>query len=208
MNPSKVICYLLDVMPLDKEFDLWLSLLPEERKERCLRYVQKKDRLLSLGAGLLVEAFVGKGPYTFNRYGKPYKEGRPFFSLSHSGDYVLLAVASDEVGADIERIGEKDPKLIAYCFDENERTSILNQEDFFLAWSEKEALGKLLGFGMKDPKKTPVRHLDGGEIVFEGERCFTLKWLREGYTLAVALKEEFEIDLKLVQAETLKENIQ
>ena len=185
---------MLDVEALESDFDFWLSLLPEERKQKCLRYVFLKDHLLSLGASLLIEAFVGKGPYLYNEFGKPYKENAPFFSVSHSGTKVLLAVSSKEVGADIERIGEKDPALATHCFDEEERTHIKTQEDFFSAWCEKEALGKMRGFGIKDPKKTPVRLSEDNKVCFEGREAYVQKGLLDGYAYAIAAEEEFETE--------------
>lgn len=207
MPKAKIICYFLEVESLVNDFDRWLSLLPAERREKCTRYAFMKDRLLSLGGGLLIEAFVGKGPYSFNKYGKPHKEGLPRFSLSHSGSLVLLAVSHSEVGADIERIGGRDPKLVEYCFDESERTRIRTEEDFFLSWCEKEALGKLIGFGIKDPKKTPVVPLTEERVSFEGVDYFVKKGRRGDYAYALACAERFEAELFDVDLALLKESL-
>ena len=204
MSEAKVTCYFLDVESLEADFDHFLSLLPKERQQRCMRYLHTKDRLLSLGGGLLIEAFVGKGPYLFNKYGKPYKEGCPRFSLSHSGSYALLAVCADEVGADIERIGGRDSKLIEYCFDEDERARIKSEEDFFLSWCEKEALGKLIGFGIKDPKKTPVQPLSEGKVAFEGGCYYVQKGVRGGYAYAFACESPFVPEIVEADVEQLK----
>ena len=34
--------------------------------------------------------------------GKPFYQNGPFFNISHSGKYVIMAVANNEVGVDIE----------------------------------------------------------------------------------------------------------
>ena len=40
-----------------------------------------------------------------NENGNPFlKAGEPFFNLSHSGNYVVLAIADCEIGVDIEHI--------------------------------------------------------------------------------------------------------
>ncbi len=205
MAKLKVTCYLLDSNLLEADFNEWFAHLPEERKNKCLRYIQRKDQLLSLAGGILVEAYVGEGAYEFNEYGKPSKEGKPCFSLSHSGSFTLLAVCEDEVGADIELLGEKDPALIPYCFDEEERTHISDQKDFFLYWCEKEALGKLLGFGLRDPKTTPIRHESGNEALFEGEKCFVVHGFEGDYAYAVACFDDFEYEIIHVSLGDLKE---
>lgn len=207
MPKANIICYFLEVESLVNDFDRWLSLLPAERREKGTRYAFMKDRLLSLGGGLLIEAFVGKGPYSFNEYGKPYKKGLPRFSLSHSGSLVLLAVSHSEVGADIERLGGRDPKLIEYCFDESERIRIRTEEDFFLSWCEKEALGKLVGFGIKDPKKTPVIPLDEGRVSFEGADYFVKRGTRGDYAYALACAEGFETEFADVDLAQLRESL-
>ncbi len=205
MPQAKIHCYFLDVEALEADFESWLSLLPSDRKEKCMRYMFMKDRLLSLGGGLLIEAYAGRGPYLFNKYGKPYKEGRPRFSLSHSGTRVLLAVSENEVGADIERIGDRDRKLVEYAFDEIERACIKSEADFFFAWCEKEALGKLLGFGIKDPKKTPVRPVAEGTVSFEGGQYHIAKGELSRYAYALACKNDFEFETIKVDLVKLKE---
>ncbi len=143
---------------------------------------------------MLIEKFVGKGKYIYGPYGKPSKEGKARFSLSHSGSHCLLAVAEKDVGADIEIIGGRKKELVEYCFDEEERAHIKNPEDFFLAWCEKEALGKCVGFGIKEPKKTPVHRLSEDKVAFEGEEFFVKKGTVGGYAYAIAAKEELEIE--------------
>lgn len=200
----KVICYLLDVAPLAEDFNGWLSRIPEDRQEKCMRYLKTEDRLLSLGGSLLIETFVGKGKYHYGEYGKPYKRFRPAFSLSHSGHNCLLAVAQHEVGTDIQLIEEKDGRMIEYCFDEEERERIHSNEDFFDAWSEKEALGKLLGFGLRDPKKTPVKRLGKNKVRFEGHECFTHVGRIGGYSYAIASETQMECVLENVKLENLQ----
>ncbi len=207
MAKLKVACYLLDSTLLETDFNEWFAHLPTHRKDKCLRYIQRKDQLLSLGGGLLVEAYVGEGEYGFNEYGKPSKEGKPYFSLSHSGSLTLLAVCEDEVGADIERIGEKDPALISFCFDEEECARIHDPKDFFLYWCEKESLGKLLGFGLRDPKTTPIHHKDGNEALFEGEKCFVIHGFEGEYAYAIACYDDFEYEIIHVSLDDLKEKL-
>lgn len=95
--------------------------------------------------------------YRFGPHGKPEIVDFPmYFSLSHSGDYVLCAVSDREVGADIQKLQaagfsklasrfftEAEYQALEKCVDEAER-----QKLFFRLWTKKEAYGKLTGQGV------------------------------------------------------------
>jgi 4'-phosphopantetheinyl transferase len=79
------------------------------------------------------------------------------FSLSHSGDLSLVAVASGrEVGVDVEELRPVDDPddLVVKCFSELEREEWatvpegLRQPVFLETWTRKEALLKALGEGL------------------------------------------------------------
>ena len=78
------------------------------------------------------------------------------FNISHSGDYVAVAVAQVAVGVDIEKIRpvrEMDSIVARYFHpDEGEAwRSIdagLREEAFFLLWSAREAAMKCTGLGL------------------------------------------------------------
>lgn len=95
--------------------------------------------------------------YRYGDNGKPYFENIPlFFNISHSGEYVLCAVSSREVGADIQKIQSADVmKLAKRFFSEPECRALERCESgrerqglFFGLWSRKEAYGKLTGEGI------------------------------------------------------------
>ncbi|MCM1188046.1 MAG: 4'-phosphopantetheinyl transferase superfamily protein [bacterium] len=110
------------------------------------------------GAGLQPE-LKGAFPlcYRYGEKGKPYFADLPlFFSLSHSGDYVLCAVARQEIGADLQRLQPVDAeKLARRFFSESERLALERCESggerqklFFELWTRKEAYSKLTGEGV------------------------------------------------------------
>lgn len=75
-------------------------------------------------AGLLLRAVFGEKNYkriAVDGCGKPYLAGGDFFSLSHSGDYVILAVAGCRVGVDIEKVVSSAGFLEADCLTDQER---------------------------------------------------------------------------------------
>ncbi|MCM1190854.1 MAG: 4'-phosphopantetheinyl transferase superfamily protein [Butyrivibrio sp.] len=95
--------------------------------------------------------------YRYGETGKPYFVNMPlYFNLSHSGEYVLCAVSSREVGADIQRIQSVDVMKLAKRFFSEPECRVLErcesvweqQRLFFELWSRKEAYGKLTGEGI------------------------------------------------------------
>ena len=143
------------------------------RREKTDRFRFEKDRRLSLGAELLLRRALraeglGEVPmaFTCGAQGKPYfKDGGVYFNLSHSGEYVLCALAPYEVGCDVEQITPIDLKIARRFFFRSEYDDIAAQETeearselFFRYWTLKESFMKVTGLGMKLP-------LDAFEIV-------------------------------------------
>lgn len=131
--------------------------------------------------------------FVYGPHGKPYfkdcvlKEEKPlFFSLSHSGDYVLCALSDEEVGADIQRIPGADVKKILReeqiaerFFTEQERiwyqqedvaASFLSEQKrrrFYRIWAAKEAYMKWTGNGLTEGISAFGVDLDAGIITGE-----------------------------------------
>ena len=94
----------------------------------------KKDKLLSLGAGILID----KGLKTFGlreadvriaegKYGKSYFPDYPdiHFSVSHSEKMVLAVFEDTEVGCDIEYVDSVDLQLAERFFCQSEYDLIM-----------------------------------------------------------------------------------
>ena len=96
--------------------------------------------------------------FAIGLHGKPELEGQAlFFNISHSGDYLLLAVsAENQVGVDIELIKQRShlSVLADRCFACNEHLywsdlpDIDKLEFFYRFWVAKEAFVKAVGRGI------------------------------------------------------------
>jgi phosphopantetheine--protein transferase-like protein len=111
-----------------------------------------------LVGGLLLRSVCGvtdDGMLRYGNHGKPYLErGGVFFRLSHSGDYVILAVSGSENGADIEKVKPRAFAAAKRCFTAEELDWLrLNDTDeaFFVLWTAKEAVMKATGMGFSLP---------------------------------------------------------
>lgn len=99
--------------------------------------------------------------FNTNKHGKPTAESYKLeFNLSHSGDYVLIAVAQEhKVGIDVERIrSDMEFESIAHRFfspnETAELTSMPPEQKtiaFFNCWTRKEAYIKAQGLGLSLP---------------------------------------------------------
>jgi len=99
--------------------------------------------------------------YRYGQHGKPHLKtpGRHElnFSLSHSGDRLLIAICDNcEIGVDIERIQERSNplQLARHFMSEDEalqlaelKDPVAQREFFFTLWTRKEAYVKALGKG-------------------------------------------------------------
>jgi 4'-phosphopantetheinyl transferase len=150
------------------------ALLDNDERTRAARF--KFDRL-TLGFTIargrqrtILGRYLGMDPaslrFRLGAHGKPeldLAEGAPplRFNLSHSGDFVLLAVTHDQrVGVDIEAmtrtIGEMEDiadRFFAPAEFEIWRSlpSADRRHAFFLCWTRKEAFLKALGDGLSRP---------------------------------------------------------
>ena len=79
-------------------------------------------------------------------HGKPYIEGFSCFSISHTGSIWAVLIADRECGLDIQLGRNCDISAIAArWFAPGDAANIRDRDDFFRAWTRREALVKALG---------------------------------------------------------------
>ena len=88
----------------------------------------------------------------YTRNGKPYAPGFPGFSISHSGEWVVCAVASaGAIGVDVEALSDERPS------------------GALAAWSNREAILKAAGARLGD---LPRVQGSGQRLQFQGRRWY------------------------------------
>ena len=152
------------------------DLLDEEEREKAARFKFDHHRRSYIashdGLRRILANYVDEDPralrFEAGEHGKPSLVGHDLhFNLSHSYDYALVAVAGEEVGVDIERIGPVDdlPRLAQKSFSAAEIETLealpaaQRNEGFFTCWTRKEAVIKALGEGLSHP-------LDAFDVAF------------------------------------------
>ena len=177
-------------------FNECLLQVPKSRREKVGRYLFRKDKRMSLAAGLLLkEALRDFGlrddKLSINEHGKPMLLGTDTsFSLSHSSGYAALVIGeikNSSLGVDIEKIPEKDFLNIARRFFKENELEALESLDSLSGAAKKGGM-------MDKPNPLCDARMDSFSSAPE---LFTLIWTRkEAYGKAVGdgLKSALEFD--------------
>ena len=80
-----------------------------------------------------------------NKYGKLYYEPDFFFNISHSKNYICIAVSNSEVGIDIEEERKIEVDISRRVLGENEK---IIDNNIVINWVIKEAYSKYKGLGL------------------------------------------------------------
>ncbi len=134
--------------------------LTSERRKKYDRFRFEADKRRSLVAGLALEYAFGaaSNEILVDEFGKPYLPGGAFFNLSHSGNWVALAVdLRGSVGCDVQiRQDSLKPEIIAKrFFHASEYEAFLTsapeerERVFYRTWALKESYLKALGRGFR-----------------------------------------------------------
>lgn len=148
--------YLTNIQDITDEH---IPLISPERAEKASRYRFPADKKRCIAGGLLLRRFLGDCVVFTDEFGKPRTDSGVCFNLSHSGDWVLLAVADAEVGCDIEQHRQTDVlRLGKVVYTDAEMALLRSSGDptaqFYALWTKKEALLKCMGKGFHRAAKS------------------------------------------------------
>lgn len=117
-----------------------------ERNENILGRVLLDKALQSLSAGEYTVEYKG------NEKPVLISETNLCYNISHSGDFVALALSDSEVGCDIQEIRPYNPKVAKRNYCEKETLFIENSdnkdESYIRLWALKESVLKFDGSGI------------------------------------------------------------
>ena len=164
-----------------------------ERKENIL------GRLLLHKA--LCDMSAGEYSVIYNDLEKPKLicDKQLYFNVSHSGDFVVLALSDDEVGCDIQEIKTCNLRVAARHYSQNESRLVENSADkdecFMRLWALKESVLKFTGMGisggLSDYDFSPYE----GKESFEAFGCsFYVTKIENTYFALCHKNTEFKIE--------------
>lgn len=175
--------------------ELKLNQFPKYRREKLARIKDGRSKLHSYTAGLLLSEHISNKEIKLNEYGKPYCDG-VYFNLSHSGDYVILAISDGtEVGCDIEYMKQADyMRLGKVVYTENELAALTSSEDmrlkFYEFWTKKEAFMKCIGEGFHFPVKSLDITLSPEYVFYNGEKLYFVDYMLDDYRIMICSSDK------------------
>ena len=134
-----------------------------------------------------------------DEYGKPYFEGQPLcFNVSHSGEYLAIAVSEQSVGIDIQKRKEIKEGMYRKVVQQKEEVLIGEErrKDFLRLWSLKESFVKADGRGLRISMKDYWFEKENGQyfVNYGGQRAaytFNIEeTLVEDYVISVCGLEQ------------------
>ena len=190
--------YVADTDLGKKHFRFLLENVSAGQKEKALRYANEIDQIRSLLSSYLKNQ-LSREELLKNENGKPYFLNGPYFNISHSGRYVLMAVSTAEIGVDIEEIKNKDMSSLVRIFNEAEAKMIKEHSDFYYLWCAKESLIKCMGLSVGKVREIPGLPLNGLKT-FKGKDYQCKSFIYDKHIVSITREgnEEYEIDIKKV----------
>lgn len=179
MHRNEVTVYLANIKNAD-----YRSLYEADRNKLEPRRILRIEKTLNEGqrkqlvcTGVLLNRVLGSMKITSDKiyYGpsdKPELKGinGVYFNISHSGDYVLLALGGQPLGADIQKTVAYKESLISRICGPEERTLIGSDlvKHLNRVWAVKESYTKLTGDGIsKDLKDITYEAADESLLVYD-----------------------------------------
>lgn len=181
---------LLDIRGLRPKSEELLRGLPEELQKKALRYRKEDDQLRSIGSSFfLLKASKGHEIH-YSAEGKPFVDGEFYFSISHSGDYVVLAECDSPVGVDVERVADIgiNDGLKNVALTEREKLFVKDSLlRFYVVWTRKESLIKCEGHGfISEPNQ--IETLDDenfdAPVKYEGKFYRIESFMLDGHVIS------------------------
>ena len=184
-----------------------LPLLPEQERAKVMRFVRMEDRVRCL-TGLLLRRMAAKRhtdlaapEFAETDYGKPYvKDGGDFrFNVSHSGDLVVCACGSCEIGVDVEQVVPVDLEEYRRIFSESEQKQMEEAEDpiavFYYLWTVREAFVKKEGIGIPLFDKGGEFCYDGKVAAYDGQTGYVYSFCHGDYRISLCSDRDEEIQV-------------
>ena len=166
-------------------------------REKYLRSKSERVRQQALLSGLLLHQelnLMANSKLIINEYGKPSLADESWhFSLSHSGDYVILAVSDTPVGADIEGTTKGTMKIARKAFPkkwvlELEKLDSVSspdfQKEFSRYWTLYEASVKLMGCGF-------AKKVSDEDILQIASMAYTTE--QDHYIISIVANQPFDV---------------
>lgn len=179
------------------------ALCDEDRKNKIKSYKYENDKKQCLFSYLLILYALNKEynvkdtvEFDYEMYGKPYiaKMDNICFNISHCKVAVACVVDVEDVGVDVQNIGEGIDEIVSYFIPNNVQIQKLDEFELTREWTLKEAYGKYNGVGLGFDMTKEIFSLytsDGKWTDYNGISVYSKKY--DDYVLSVFAKNKLDI---------------
>lgn len=190
--------FVLDIELAFRHKKVLLESVNESQKEKALKFKSENDQIRSLASSYLMNK-LSKEPLQFNDTGKPFYQNGPHFNVSHSGQYIVMAVSNKDIGVDIEENKEKDMSMLIRIFNEAEAKMIKEHADFYYLWCAKESLIKCIGSSVSKIKEVPALPFNGVKS-FKGQDYYCQTFIEDKHIISITRlsNEPFNVKIEKV----------
>ena len=147
-----------------KENELYefYKIIHKEKRKKIDKYKNIDDKKRSIIGEMILKELLSKEDvdyneteFTYNEYGKPFMNNNIYFNISHSDQYIIVAISNKEIGIDIERIKKTQINVIDQFASDKEKEYILKspnniEERLFQIYTLKESYLKMKGTNLND----------------------------------------------------------
>lgn len=182
-----------------------LSLFSKDYQEQLHRYRRWQDAQLSLMGRLLVKEGmiyfnrdINLKKMSFTKYNKPYfKNSEIHFNISHSGEIAAVCMTNkaDSIGIDVEKNDLMKIEDFVNQMTKREQKKVFNSDNpldnFFIYWTQKEAVLKANGNGLSTPLKS--FEIEDNKTLVDNKIFYVSQVeLKEGYSCHIASQSKID----------------
>lgn len=198
---ENVNLYIVNIDLVRNHRSFLLKNISEEQKKTASSFNQEIDQDRSIISSYL-KNILSEEALSKNKNGKPFFENGPYFNISHSGHYIVMAVSTSEVGVDIEENRNRDMSALTRIFNEAEAKVIKEHQDFYYLWCAKESLIKCMGSTIGTIKEIPSLPLNGLKT-FKGKDYQCHAFIFDNHIVSITREGKEEYEVKTIKVERL-----
>jgi len=179
ISPGEIQVWWTSVHHAEPQIEEQLRVLDDGERKRAARFRVEAARRRFIGARAVLRSILGRAvgidaknvAFAYGKHGKPrLAAGGPCFNTTDSGDVVVVALASEELGVDVEvvrSLTRRDRLARRICTDREiealESMSKTERETALLRlWTCKEAGLKAIGTGLRGGMRNVEVDLQSG----------------------------------------------
>lgn len=208
---NKIFLFKIDKLKIkSSSFKKMFEVLSTEEINKFYEFKDKQSAKRYIASKYLTRKVISdltnsepkKIKFKTNKFGRPslvFPVIKNFdFNLSHSGNWVALAIADCRIGIDIEEIRSIDLSVVNDFFHKEEIKFVYSKKgkelhNFYKIWTLKESFIKAVGKGLSYPLKNFYFNLKGGKIKLisksKKDWYFRMYYLDKNYRLALCFKK-------------------